>query len=183
MTTECNPVATKTASVLSPLDDFKSDHAGLQDRPMPRVMKNRNEWGAWIVALRARRGIKSQAALAETIGYSRGSVADWERGKNRPDLAALGAIFSAFPDEPRPSFLGLPGLAPPNPEMSASGATTASQLTNGESAVNGQIAAVVALMQQLDDTQRTRVLNLVAKEIISGFQQPGGAEGPAARRR
>ncbi|MFN7133807.1 MAG: helix-turn-helix transcriptional regulator [Myxococcales bacterium] len=50
------------------------------ERPLP-------PWAALIKRARLSRGFKTQAALAQAIGYSQQRVADWEAGRARPPRA------------------------------------------------------------------------------------------------
>lgn len=67
----------------------------------PKPARELDEWSRWARAVRHSTR-HSQTEFGAQIGRARGSIADWERGVNKPDRESIELILRKFPGVPPP---------------------------------------------------------------------------------
>jgi transcriptional regulator with XRE-family HTH domain len=65
-------------------------------RPWPR-----EEFVAWLDAVKARLGLEKDAHLAEYFGIGHTLISNWRSGKQRPSMATLSTMAAALKEDPR----------------------------------------------------------------------------------
>lgn len=100
-------MATGSASGLSPGGGFVTVAASVQAAQMPPKARGASVWGQWVRKVRDWARIKNQTDFGLKIGRQKGTITDWERGENDPDMESVAAILKAFPGCPPPP-LSLP---------------------------------------------------------------------------
>lgn len=102
------------------------------------------EWSKWVVAARAATGL-SQTDFGDKIGKSKGSVTDWERAENKPELESVARIVKTFKDVPPPPLAnGVISQALGSTELSAPASTVTETDATGGYAVKYIETEVIA---------------------------------------
>jgi DNA-binding XRE family transcriptional regulator len=139
--------------------------ASVQAAQMPPKARGASVWGQWIRKVRNDHARLNQTDFGEKIGRSKGTITDWERGENDPEMESVAAILKAFPGCPPPPL--------PLPE-GAEGLTGRSGTVSPDSPHRGgyvvhtsyQGRALAEFVDQLPVKLRTEAMRL-ARDLAS----------------